>query len=506
VACIGPAGEKHSLIAGICNDSGRMAARSGLGAVMGAKNLKAVVLQGNQKVTVHDKIKMQRLSRSAYQWTKMQVNLPSGKVTRFFGTLMRVLPFQWAQDGMLYKWLLRQWGTISMNQISVEMGDAPIKNWRGSNSEFNLARSESSNPDRITRYEDKKYHCRACALGCGGIISNANITDSHKPEYETVLACGGLLLNEDLESIFTINDRLIRAGMDSISAGGTVAFAIECVEEGLITPEDLEGIDLKWGESAAIILILEKMISRTGIGDLLADGSKKAAERLNLRTPSANSNGHVLPEKFAVHAGGQELAMHDSRNDPGFALHAVVEPMPGRHTNGSQLYYEMFQLWTRVPGLPKSKKLYMKSEKYKASPEQSAAAVACSRFSQVLNGAGVCLFGAFIGVNRLPVFEWLNAATGWTLEPGDYMQIGARIQAVKQLFNAREGIPLRHTINPRAIGLPPLKNGANQGRSLDLDRMVQGYWSASGWNPENGLPEKDTLQMLGLEDPPFRGD
>jgi aldehyde:ferredoxin oxidoreductase len=494
-ACIGTAGEKRSLLAGICNDAGRLAARSGLGAVMGSKNLKAVVLQGSHKVIVHDKEAMQRLSLSAHRWTTFHVNMPPGKVTRFIGTLMRILPFQWAQDGMLYKWMLRQWGTISMDQVSVEMGDSPIQNWRGSNKQFNLAHSDTSNPDRITRFEEKKYHCRSCALACGGIISNDIVKEGHKPEYETVLAWGGLLLNEDLDSIFAINDRLNRAGMDSISAGGTMAFAIECAEKGLLTAADLGGLELGWGKSESIRMLLEKMIAREGIGDLLADGSKKAAERINARAKSKEN-----AEAYAVQAGGQELAMHDGRNDPGFTLHAVVEPMPGRHTNGSQLYYEMFQLWTRVPGLPRVKSLYLKDEKYAATLQQAAAAVACSRFSQVMNGAGLCLFGAFIGVNRLPVFEWLNAATGWDLRPGEYMQMGARIQALKQLYNAREGLPLRHTINPRAVGIPALQSGANRGRKLDLDKMVRNYWSESGWDPENGMPLAATLETLGLSE------
>ncbi len=492
VASIGPAGEKLSLIAGICNDDGRMAARSGLGAVMGAKRLKAVVLQGKQKVLIHDKDAMQRLSQKALAAVRLKVPLPGGKITRFIGTLMRLLPFQWAQDGMLYKWLLQRWGTISMNQISVEMGDAPIQNWRGSSGDFRFKHSDSSNPDQITRYETRKYHCRACALGCGGIISNHVVEEGHKPEYESVMALGGLLLNEDLESIFAINEKLNRAGMDTISAGGTVAFAIECAEQGLLSQQDLDGLDLRWGNSQAIQELVDRMIARRGIGDLLADGSRAAAARIGKGA-----------EKYAVQAGGQELAMHDGRNDPGFALHAAVEPMPGRHTNGSQLYYEMFQLWTRVPGLPRAKALYWKSAKYattgKHAQDLAAAAVACSRFSPVMNGAGLCLFGAFIGVQRVPIFEWLNAVTGWEETPQGYLQIGARIQALKQLFNARQGIPARHAINLRAIGFPPQARGANQGRSLDMDGLVRAYWNASGWNPETGLPEAETQRELGID-------
>ena len=181
------------------------------------------------------------------------------------------------------------------------------------------------------------------------------------------MAWGGLLMNEDLDSIFVANERLNRAGMDSISAGATVAFAIECAERGLLAPELLDGLDVRWGNSAAILALLDLMITRQGLGDLLADGSLKAAERLG---PAARD--------LAVQAGGQELAMHDPRNDPGFALHAAVEPMPGRHTVGSQMYYEMFQLWTRVKGLPHIQRFYPKDQKYAATHDQTVAAVACS--------------------------------------------------------------------------------------------------------------------------------
>lgn len=490
VACIGPAGEKRSLLAGICNDAGRLAARSGLGAVMGSKQLKAVVLRGRQKIQVADIDEMQRLSQGAYQWVKTTVQLPPARFIKYAGSLMRVLPQQMAQDGMLYKWMLQRWGTISMNQMSVEMGDAPIQNWRGSNVDFPLRLSDATSADLITRFEQKKYHCRACALGCGGIISNGAVPEGHKPEYETVLAWGGLLVNNDLDSIFAINEELNRAGMDSISAGGTVAFAIECAERGILTAEMLDGLDLRWGNSAAIRELLRRMIAREGIGDLLADGSLVAARRLGGEASD-----------YAVQAGGQELAMHDGRNDPGFALHAVVEPMPGRHTNGSQLYYEMFQLWTKLPGLPRVRRFYPKKTKYQASPRHAQEAVACSRFSQVINGAGICLFGAFIGVNRLPVFQWINAATGWHNSPAETMQVGARIQALKQLFNARHGVPLRHAINRRALGLPPQTQGANRGVTLDFDRMVREYWRESGYDPETGMPLPETLEALGLESP-----
>jgi aldehyde:ferredoxin oxidoreductase len=132
-----------------------------------------------------------------------------------------------------------------MNQMSVEMGDSPVQNWRGSNRDFAPRRSASVDPDRIIAHQKTRYHCRACPLGCGG-LANYDGQTVHKPEYETVNAFGGLLLNQDMESIWAINERLNRAGMDTISAGATIAFAIECFENGVITRQDTGGLELAW--------------------------------------------------------------------------------------------------------------------------------------------------------------------------------------------------------------------------------------------------------------------
>jgi aldehyde:ferredoxin oxidoreductase len=311
---------------------------------------------------------------------------------------------------------------------------------------------------------------------------------THKPEYETVMSLGGLLLNDDAASIFRLNDMFNRAGMDTISAGGTIAFAMECREQGLLSREDLDGLDLTWGNSRAIVALARKMIAREGIGDLLADGTKRAAERIG-------GNAAAL----AMHAGGQELGMHDGRYDPGFALHYSAEPTPGRHTIGSQMYYEMFRLWEKIDTLPDIQLFYTKDHKHEWSAERAAAAAACSRFTNVLNGSGTCLFGALLGVERLPIFEWLNAATGWQRTPADYLTIGDRIQTQKQAFNIKQGLdPRSFKASARALGIPPLSAGANRGRQVDLEKMRRDYWQALGWDPETGIPRPEKMQQLGL--------
>lgn len=493
VACIGPAGENRSFISGICNDKGRLAARSGLGAVMGSKRLKALVLNGKRRIVPFNRHEMHRLSRNCNRWVQFQPPLFSGPALSRVGALMRLLPTQMAQDGLLFKFFLKKWGTVSMNQVSIEIGDSPIKNWKGTNKDFGPERSLSINPDAITNREYVKYHCYGCPLGCGGKCSlpGGKGGETHKPEYETVLALGGLCMNEDADSIFHMNEMLNRAGMDTISTGGTVAFALECYEKGILTKEDTGGLELTWGNAPAILDLVEKMIRREGIGDLLADGTKAAAKRIGKGS-----------EAFAMHIGGQEAPMHDGRNDPGFNIHYAVEATPGRHTIGAQLYYEMYQLWKEIKGIPRAKPLYSKDRKYLADREKAVMAAVCSKYINVANGAGLCMFGLLMGITRTPVFAWINAATGWRKTPEQYLDIGVRIQTLKQAFNIKHGVePRSIRVSDRMLGKPPLPAGANRGRTMDFEKMRSDYWTQFNWDPETGMPAPEALEHLGIKAP-----
>ena len=483
IACIGQAGENISLIAGIANDGGRMAARSGLGAVMGSKRLKAVVLDGTHRIRVHDPVEIKRLSQKCNASIQFMPPFPPSFVLAYMGALLRAIPAQPSTEALffntVYKRMLQKWGTASLNQILIELGDSPIKNWKGSNEDFGQERSEKLNPDVFSDCVIVKYHCYACPLGCGGLCHRPGVSgETHKPEYETVLALGGLCLNDDADSIFRMNETLNRAGMDSISAGVTIAFAIECFEKGMLTPADTDGLELTWGNSGAIEALVDRMIHRQGIGDLLADGVRVASRKIGKGS-----------SEYAIHAGGQELAMHDGRYDPGFALHNCVEATPGRHTIGSQMYYELFKLWNKVPDLPEPGLIYMKRSKYVPDREKAVAAVACSTYMNVINGAGACMYGALMGTEDFPLFAWLNAATGWQLSPRDYLEIGAHIQNVKQQFNIKQGIkPTDIKATARALGRPPLTAGANRGRSVAVEKMARDYWKVLGWDPKTGTP------------------
>jgi aldehyde:ferredoxin oxidoreductase len=484
VAVIGAAGEKLSLISGICNDGGRIAARSGVGAVMGSKRLKAVVLAGSRIIGCQDPETMKRIS-SEFANKVRKMNIPGfipGSVFPLVGKIMGGMKKAAPLDGIIAALLMKRWGTISNNTLGITSGDTPLKNWGGSVLDYSRSYFKNLNPDHITRLEIKKYHCFSCNIGCGGVVEAAKATrgefsHTHKPEYETCTTFGGLVMNKDLDTIIYINELLNRAGMDSISAGGTVAFALECYEKGLITKEMTGGLELKWGDSKAIIALVKKMIAREGIGDLLADGVKVASRKLGEAT---------LP--YAVHAGGQEPGMHDSRMDPILGIHYSADPTPARHTIGSGQYYDVTHLWEKVSWAPNPGS-YVKAGEFIPSEKIALKSVANSCYKELADGVGGCLFAMVTGVSHWKLFEWVNAATGWHKTPDEFMEIGKNIQTLRQLFNVKQGIePMSFKMGARMTGEPPMKEGPNKGKTVPIEAMMHLHWKAFGWDEQTGIP------------------
>jgi aldehyde:ferredoxin oxidoreductase len=388
---------------------------------------------------------------------------------------------------------MRRYGTIVANVIASQSGDSPVKNWKGSGARDYPVPTHAGklDPDEIIKHETRKYHCYACPLGCGGIVSyqdsKRQTREAHKPEYETCSAFGSLLLNKDPQLVFEINDLLNRAGIDTISTGGVVAFAIECAEHGLFTPEQLNGLKLEWGNADSILALVRKIIAREGIGDLLADGVRVAAQKIGKNAAD-----------FAIHAGGQELPMHDTRYDPGFALAYSLDPTPGRHNTYSIQWWELYGLHRLIPGLPKRKDMYFVKRKYEPR-DKALLWTTTAKFVQVFNAAGGCLFGAQMD-GRLKVFDYLNAAGGWDHPPEFYLQVGERIQFLRQAFNFKHGLqPRRDFLLPdRALGAPPLAAGPTKGVRLDVETLSRNFLREIGWDPETAKPTRARLAALGL--------
>jgi len=363
-------------------------------------------------------------------------------------------------------------------------GDSPVKNWTGVGLEH-FPTAEAISDDNVLKYEVKKYACYRCPIACGGVYRVESgpyaVEDSLKPEYETCAMFGSNLLNDNLESIIKANDICNRYGLDTISTGATVAFAIECYENGLITKEDTGGLELAWGDHAAIVQLTEMIARREGIGDLLAEGSRIAGERV----------GGAASE-YAVHAGGQELAAHDPRFAPTFAVNAVADATPGRHTQMGSAWLEMGAALKGidVPDL----------DKYEIEGKGELNARLLNLMNAVYS-TGVC---AFVYGGRVQVPMWpkiIQAVTGWDCSLEELERTGARIGALRQAFNVREGVRVADVyISGRATGHPPLESGPLADVSIDMETRKRELYQARGWDPETGRPLEDTLVELGLED------
>lgn len=495
VVVIGEAGEKMSRISGICNDGGRIAARSGVGAVMGSKKLKGIVLCGSKPIPVADFEAVKADSKVLAAKLK-KANLPSilkSSSLALVGKLLAATNIGMPLDGMLFARFFKKWGTPMLTPLSATSGDGPVKNWGGSVKDFPKKAYSKLDADVVNRREIRKYHCYSCGMGCGGVYDISDLyggefKHTHKPEYETYQAFGGLILNDNAESIMYISALLNAAGMDSISAGNTVAFAIECFENGILTEKDTEGLQLKWSNIEDIIVLLKKMIKREGVGEIFADGVKVAAEKLGERS-----------KPFAMEIGGSEPGMHDSRFDPQLAVHYVAEPAPGKHTIGMGLGYSTLGLSNYCSWAPKCK-FHSKKTEYIPTKEEAMKSVANACYAMVLDGTGGCLFGSMFGVKNLNPAKYMNAAAGWDRSFDEYMECGRRIQTTRQLFNVKHGIDIASIKLPeRMEGNPPLTEGPLKGLKLSNKEMVALHYEGLGWDNKTGEPTEKTLKELNLD-------
>ncbi len=228
--------------------------------------------------------------------------------------------------------------------------------------------------------------------------------------------------------------------------------------------------------------LIEKIIHRQGFGNVLADGVKRAAEKIR--------NGS---ERFAVHAGGQELPMHDPRLDPGYAIAYQCEPTPGRHTISCYLYADFFNVSKQFG---KARRMVKSAKGKKAKKVQSYASA--SFYVQIVNCAGLCLFGAI--TCSLPLVDYLNAVTGWDLPADEYLKTGERVLSLRKAFNLREGIrPEDQKIHDRALGRPPLLKGPFKGISIDIDGLQKDFFDTVGWDHVTGGPTQEKMSELDIE-------
>ncbi|MBN2118628.1 MAG: aldehyde ferredoxin oxidoreductase family protein [Anaerolineales bacterium] len=443
VCVIGPAGEKQVRFASILCDHGRMAGRTGLGAVMGAKNLKAIAVRGTNPIPVFDLATYAPLRSEANRALKQDMEAT----------------------------VLRELGTASAANYSEYMGAMPVKYYRRASFENvdNVSGAKMTETILVGRSA-----CQGCVIACGRVVKIGEQARRKGPEYETIVGFGPNLLNDDLESIVDLGELCDRYGMDTISCANTIGLAFHLFEKGTISTKDSDGLVLGWGDVEVIKQLVHRIGRREGIGDLLAQGSRCFG-------------AHFDAEEEAVQVNGLEVAYHDPRGVSGMALSYATSPRGACHNQSDYFFVD----WGHT-----NDTLGITFFERHAQAEKAANVARHQDWRTVFNSIVMCIFA-----NTEPELQvkLINAACGldWTIE--DMLRCGERGWNLKRAINHRMGLTRANDKLPRAL-LEPFSDGGSAGFIPDIQGMLSAYYAARGWDKETGKPTREKLLQLGLDD------
>ena len=446
VACIGPAGENLVRFASITNDGGRQAARTGPGAVMGSKNLKAIAVRGTHAVPVRDH---DALNSIGADLTRRSL----GPATEKYRTL----------------------GTMANVSVFNSLGTLPTRNFQQST--FDGAEGVSAEKFHESNFV-KNAHCANCTIGCEKILvtSDKGKKAQGRMEYESAFALGPLVGVADGNTVIRASTLCDELGMDTISVGATIAWAMECFERGILTTEDTDGIDLRFGSGDELLECVRLIAERKGIGDLLAEGSRGAAQLIGQGTNA-----------WAMQVKGLEMPGYEPRSLKTMALGLAVSTRGACH-NRSSAYEADFS--ARV-------------DRLKVDEVRGRITAEGEDFSAVLDSLIWCKFlrKAFGDLYEESA-EIYRHITGWDMTAEELQLAGERINNLKKQFNIREGWSRDDDTLPPRVFDEVLPTGVVEGVGLsrqDLDMMVQAYYLARGWREDGTIPAAK-LKELGLED------
>jgi aldehyde:ferredoxin oxidoreductase len=446
VSSIGPAGEKLCKFACINSDFYRQAGRGGVGAVMGSKNLKAIVVQGKKAVSLHDRRRVVELNRQNYQRSKTSTV---------------------AQARMKY-------GTPLTLNITHMGGILPTKNFQ-----FGTWEKALEKIDSVGVYKSTTSHkaCPSCFTHCGMITRVAGGkyrgSELEGPEYETLGMFGSNQLIDDLPSVIQANILCDKLGLDTISAGNVIAFIMECFDKGLISPRETEGAEIRFGDSEASLAAIERIAYRQGFGDILAEGVKVASEHIGKDSA-----------RFAMHVKGMEFPAYEPRGAFGSGLSYAVSPRGACHRRAWPPAKEI------LGGYPPYT-AEGKAEMIKGLYDENC----------VLHSLLVCDMPAkFIPLSLDDYSNYWQAVTGESLSKNDFLAIADRIETLIRMFNLREGLTRQDDTLPYRTLWEPLPDGPAKGQFIgeeNLNRMIDEYYACRGWDSA-GVPTASTLQKYGL--------
>jgi aldehyde:ferredoxin oxidoreductase len=450
VSCIGPAGEKQILLASVMNDEQRAAGRGGAGAVMGSKNLKAVAARGHGKVTVADEAALRAVAKRVREAIKHHP------------VVSQFTPY----------------GTASLLEHSWISGDTPNKNW--AKGEWREGCEKLNGRTMAETILVPHQGCHGCFIKCARWIKidqGRFAMEGPGPEYETVCAFGTMLMNDNLEAVCWANDLANRYGVDTISTGSAIAFAMECYQRGIITREEA-GCDLTWGNVDAIIEMVEQIGTGRGLGALLGQGVKRAAAAIGRGS-----------EDFAVHVKGMEVPYHDPRAYTSMVPAYATGTRGACHMHGAAFVIEQ--------GAPRPDTGRPVGEIDRFSREGKAIlAILAQDKASVVDSLTLCMICSD-GMIFADIADALQAVTG---EPWDAVWVGKtgeRITTLQRLYDLKCGITGADDRFPRRL-LEPVPDGSHAGRVPDFEYMIQDYYRERGWDT-NGVPKPEKLRELGLD-------
>jgi aldehyde:ferredoxin oxidoreductase len=453
IACIGPAGEKLGLMACIVNER-RAAGRKGLGAVMGSKNLKAIAVRGSKRSKVVDAEKFKKARQAMNQAMK--------------------------DSPVLYPQFSKS-GTPMVVDATSAMGIYPIKNW-----------SATGEIDMVTGLGDAaqaktivhKAHCHDCPVGCSQIklVTAGPYAGylSEGPEYETTYSLGSTLGIDYLPAVIAADRICDEYGLDTMSAGVVIGFAMELYEKGILTKKDTGGLELKFGNHEILLEMLRKIAYREGIGDILSQGTRKAAEIIGKGS-----------EAYAMHVKGLELPAYDVRGAKAHGLNYATSYTGADHNRG-YAFQEIFD----IPVPEQVDRMAIEGKGKLTKWNQDIRSVTC-------DCAPMCAFlldMAVPGIACQNTADLVNAAAGTDFTAEQIERIGERLNNLARLFNIREGFTRRDDTFPKRLMTETIKEGASKGQLIsqaDLDAMLDEYYEARGWD-KGGNPGKAKLKELGL--------
>jgi aldehyde:ferredoxin oxidoreductase len=450
IACIGPGGENLVKFAMIGGDT-RAFGRTGMGAVMGSKKLKAIVALGSKQVEI--------AHPEEFKSHVLEVNR----------NMMEVYTHQ----------VFAGLGTAANMNLYSMTGELPVKYWRGA--EF-PEEDSISGATLAEKYLKRQRHCYACPIGCGRVISLGEnelglpTGEISGPEYETIASFGSLMDNPDLQKIIKANYMCSDLGIDTVSTGGTIAFLMDLVKQGKIHSSDLDGIDLKFRNMDAVFQLINKIANKKGIGEILAQGSNAVGKYFG-----------IDKEQIAT-INNSEVILHDMRATHGMAIAYGLSPHYGGSHNACDMYMVSLGLSREEVGI----EMVLPHEN---TPEMAISAANSMEYRAFYSSYGMCVFA---NPPTASIAKTIELGTGLPYNIERVKLIGKRVLALKRLFNLKMGFTRKMEHIPKIL-LTPLEGGT-EGAVPDTIVLYREFYKHLNWDPETGKPSDEVIKELGLEE------